>query len=117
MYVTKLEALYNLHAILGHMPYSRIERLILKGIWSGYSFDIALLRKLVNVKCDVCMRMKSIDGKHTGKLHTASAPWRMFSMDITGPFVQASIKENKYQCAIIDTFSKYVWDYYLKTKD
>jgi transposase InsO family protein len=33
------------------------------------------------------------------------------------PVVQASITENKYQCAIIDTFSRYVWDYYLKTKD
>jgi hypothetical protein len=41
----------------------------------------------------------------------------MFSMDITGPFMQASIHENWYQCAIIDTYSKYVWENYLAAKD
>ena len=38
-------------------------------------------------------------------------------MDVTGPFMQASIHESKYQCIIIDTFSKYVWTYFLITKD
>jgi hypothetical protein len=52
-----------------------------------------------------------------GNLHTAIIPWRMFSMDITGPFMQASIHENWYQCAIINTYSKYVWDDYLAAKD
>jgi hypothetical protein len=41
----------------------------------------------------------------------------MFSMDITGPFMQASIYEDWYQCAFIDTYSKYVWDDYLAAKD
>ena len=77
------------------MPYRRIERLILKGIWSGYSFDMVLWRKHLNVKWDVCVQMKSINGKHTGQLHTASPPWRMFSMDINGPSIQVSIKQNK----------------------
>ena len=65
VYVTKIDALYNLHAILGHMPYSRIERMILKGLYNGYSFDISLLKQLVNVKCDICMRAKITDGKRT----------------------------------------------------
>ena len=69
--MTKIEALYNLHAILGHMPYSRIERMILKGLDNGYSFDMSLLLKhLVNVKCDICMRAKITDGKHIGTLYT-----------------------------------------------
>ena len=106
--MTKIDALYNLHAILGHMPYSRIERMILKGLYNGYSFDMSLLKQLVNVKCDICMRAKITDGKHTGTLHTSTIPWRMFAMDITGPFMQASIKGNRYQCIIIDTYSKYV---------
>jgi hypothetical protein len=38
-------------------------------------------------------------------------------MDITEPFMQASIHENYYKCAIIDTYSKYVWDDYLAAKD
>jgi hypothetical protein len=38
-------------------------------------------------------------------------------MDITGPFMQASIKGNRYQCIIIDTDSKYVWTYFIVTKD
>jgi hypothetical protein len=62
------------------------------------------------------MRAKLTDGSHTVNLHTATIPWRMFSMDITGPFMQVSIHENYYQCAIIDTYLKYVWDDYHAAK-
>ena len=48
------------------------------------------------------MRTKLTDGSQTGNLHTATISWRMFSMDITGPFMQASIHENWYQCVIIE---------------
>jgi hypothetical protein len=108
VYVTKIDALYNLYAILGHMPFSRIERMILKGLYNGYSFDMSLFKQLMDVKCVICMRAKITDGKHTGTLHTSTIPWRMFAMDNTGPFMQASIKGNRYQCIIIDTYSKYV---------
>ena len=91
--------------------------MILKGLWNGYSFDLKLLKQLVNIECDICMRAKLTGGSHTSNLHTATIPWRMFSMDITGPFMQASIHENRYQCAIIDTYSKYVWIDYLVAKD
>ena len=36
----------------------------------------------------------------------------MFAMDM-----QASIKGNIYQCISIDTYSKYVWTYFIVTKD
>jgi hypothetical protein len=117
VFVTKIDALYNLHAILEHMPCSRIERMILKGLYNRYSFDMSLLKQLVNVKCDICMRAKIKDGKHTDTLHTSTIPWRMFAMDITGPFMQASIKGNRYQCIIIDTCRKYVWTYFIVTKN
>jgi hypothetical protein len=74
VYVTKIDALYNLHAILGHMLYSRIKRMILKGLYNGYSFDMSLLKQLVNVKCDICTRAKITDQKHTGTLHTSTIP-------------------------------------------
>ena len=32
-------------------------------------------------------------------------------------FAQPSIEGNNYQMAIIDIFTKFVWDYYLETKD
>ena len=70
--MTKIDARYNLHATLGHMPYSRIERMILKGQWNGYSLDLKLLKQLVNIKCDICMRAKLTDSSHTGNLHTAT---------------------------------------------
>ena len=47
-YVTKIDALYNLHAILGHMPYSHIERMILKGLYNDYSFEMSLFKQLVS---------------------------------------------------------------------
>ena len=61
VYVTKIDALYNLRVTLGHMPYSRIERMILKCLWNGYRFDLKLLKQLVNIKCDICMRAKLTD--------------------------------------------------------
>jgi transposase InsO family protein len=63
------------------------------------------------------MRAKITDGKHTGTMHTSTIPWMKFAMDITGPFMQASIKSNRYQCIVIDTYSKYVWTYFIVTKD
>jgi hypothetical protein len=54
--VTKIDALYIFHATLGHMPYSRIERMNLKGLWNFYSFDLKWLKQLVKIKCDMCMR-------------------------------------------------------------
>jgi hypothetical protein len=108
VYVTKIDALYHLHATLGHMTYSRIERMILKGLWNGYCFDMALLKQLVNIKCDICMRAKITDGKHTGKLCRSAIPCRMLAIDITGSLMPASIHESKYQFIMNNTFSKHV---------
>ena len=75
MYSVKTDALYNLHAILGHMPYSRIEKMIRRGIVNGYNFDIKLLKQLLNVKCDVCMRAKITVSSHCRHLHKGTQPW------------------------------------------
>ena len=46
-----------------------------------------------------------------------STAWVNFQTDITAMFNQASLYGNKYMMVIIDTKSKYVWDYYIKTKE
>jgi hypothetical protein len=46
-FLTKSDAVYKLHATLGHLPYSRIERMILKGIWKGYAFDVNLIKQMI----------------------------------------------------------------------
>ena len=117
VYSVKTDAIYNLHAVLGHLQYSRIEKMIRKGIVNGYTFDVKLLKQLVNVKCDICMRAKITDASHSGHLNKADRPWRMLSMDVAGPMKQASIRGNKYQCAIMDTKSTFVWDEYMVHKD
>ena len=38
-------------------------------------------------------------------------------MDLSARFHSVSYQGSYYQIAIIDTKTKYVWDYYLKTKD
>ena len=91
--------------------------MIRRGIVNGYKFDIKLLKQLLNVKCDICMRAKITDSSHSGHLHKGAQPWRLLSMDVAGPFKHVSIKGNRYQCAIIDTSSSYVWDDYIKNKD
>ena len=85
---------------------------MLKGLINGYNFDMSLLKQLVNVKGGTCIRAKITDEKHIGTLYTSTIPWRTFAMDM-----QASIKGNMYQCIIIDTYSKYVWTYFIITKD
>ena len=60
LYVTKADASYNLHATLGHMPYSRIERMVRRGIWSGYNFDRKFLKDMLNVRCDICLCAKML---------------------------------------------------------
>ena len=115
--MTKAEAVYKLHASLGHLPYSRIERMILKGIMKGYTFDLKLLKQLLNTKCDICLRAKITDAGHNGTLFHAEEPWHTFSFDITGPFQQRSIHGNFYMEAIMDTASKYVFPSFIDTKD
>jgi hypothetical protein len=63
-FLTKTDAIYKLHATLGHLPYSRIERMILKGIIKGYTFDVNLIKQMMKVKCDICMRAKITDSSH-----------------------------------------------------
>ena len=83
LYDTKADASYNLHATLGHMPYSRIERMVRKRIWNGYSYDRKFLKDMLNVRCDICLRAKITDASHTGQLYRATRPWRTFSFDVT----------------------------------
>ena len=117
LYKTKTDALYNLHLTLGHLPFSRIERMIRNGIWNKYVFDVELLKQLVNVRCNICMCAKITDGSHTSHLFRSDKPWRMFCMDVQGPFAQASIHGNYYHCPIIDTCSIYVFNNFLVDKD
>ena len=72
--MTKADASYNLHATLGHIPYSRIKRMVRRGIWNGYSFDRKFLKDMLNVRCDICLRAKITDASHTGQLYRATRP-------------------------------------------
>jgi len=67
-YLTKAEALTNLHMILGHLPYARIEQLIKKGIFYNVSIDVKLLKTLLLARCDICLRAKITENAHKGKL-------------------------------------------------
>ena len=73
-FVAKTDAIYKLHATLGHLPYSRIERMILKGIMKGYTFDVNLIKQMMKVKCDICMRAKITDSLHKGNLFHSDKP-------------------------------------------
>ena len=67
-FLTKTDAVYKLHATLGHLPYSRFELMIQKGIMKGYTFDVNLIKQMMKVKCDICMRAKITDSLHKGRL-------------------------------------------------
>ena len=105
--------MYKLHASLEHLPYSRIERMILKGIMKGYTFDLKLLKQLLNTKCDICLRAIT-DAGHKGHLFHSDEPWHTFSFDITGPFQQRSIHGIFYMGAVINTATKRVFPSMIK---
>jgi hypothetical protein len=63
-FLTKSDAVYKLHTTLGHLSYSRIERMILKGIMKVYAFDVNPIKQMMKVKCDICMRAKITDSSH-----------------------------------------------------
>jgi hypothetical protein len=117
VYITKVEALELLHLQLGHLPYQRIERMLQLGVRTGNNLDKKLLQQLVRQKCDICIRAKTSDSAHTGSLPVPDEAWRRFSTDLSAKFNTMPIHGNYYQMAIIDVKTKYIWDYYLETKD
>jgi hypothetical protein len=80
VYITKTEALQLLHVPLGHLPYHRIENLLQLGVISGPKLDKQLLKQLIRLKCDVCIRAKATDSKHTGKLRIPDNTLERFSI-------------------------------------
>jgi transposase InsO family protein len=99
------------------MSYSRIEKLIKKGVFYNVNIDVKLLKSLLLARCDICLRAKLCENPHKGNLKILPVPWRTFSTDLSAKFDQPSIEGNFYHMAIIDNFTKYVWYYYLVTKD
>ena len=83
----------------------------------GYTFDLKLLKQLLNTKCDICLRAKLTDAGHKGHLFHSDEPWHTFSFDITGPFQQRSIHGNFYMGAIMDTATKHVFPSFIETKN
>ena len=63
------------------------------------------------------MRSKNTDAAHNGHIPVESTAWVNFQTDITAMFVQDSLYGNMYMMVIINKKSKYVWDYFIKTKD
>ena len=117
VYITKTEALELLDVQLEHLLHHRIERLLPLGVISEPKLDKQLLKQPIRQKCDVCIRAKATDSNHTGKLCVPDDTWEQFSVDLSAKFEKRSIHGNYYQMAIIDVKSKYIWDFYLKTKD
>ena len=63
------------------------------------------------------MRSKIADAAHNGHISVGSTAWVNFQTDITAMFDQDSLCGNMYVMVIINKKSKYVWDYFIKTKD
>ena len=94
-YLAKADALELLHSQPGHMPYSRIEIMIAKGIIKGMSLDNKTIEALKREKCHVCMRSKNTDAAHNRHIPVGSNAWVNFETDITAMFDQASLYGNK----------------------
>jgi hypothetical protein len=117
VYLTKVEALELLHFEVGYLPYQWIDRMLQLGVLARINMDKKLPHQQVRQKCDICIRAKATDSAHTGSLPVPDDAWRRFSTDVSAKFNTMSIHVIYYQMPIINVKTKYVWDYYLETKD
>ena len=95
-YLAKADALELLHSQLGHMPYSRIEVMIGKGIIKGMTLDDKTLKTLKREKCHVCVRSRNTDAAHNGHIPVGSTSLVNFQTDITAMFDHASLWQQVY---------------------
>ena len=77
-YLAMADSLELLHSELGHMPYSRIEVMIGKGVIKGMTLDNKTLKALQREKCHVCMRSKNTDAAHNGHIPVVCTAWVNF---------------------------------------
>ncbi|GKB01089.1 integrase, catalytic region, zinc finger, CCHC-type containing protein [Tanacetum coccineum] len=68
--------------------------------------------------CSACERGKSKKASHPPKLVPSDhSKLELLHMDLCGPMRVASINGKKYILVIVDEFSRYMWVYFLRSKD
>ncbi|GJY80686.1 retrovirus-related pol polyprotein from transposon TNT 1-94 [Tanacetum coccineum] len=68
--------------------------------------------------CSACEQGKSKKSSHLPKLVPSNhSKLELLHMDLCGPMRVASINGKKYILVIVDNYSRYMWVYFLRTKD
>ena len=80
---------------------------------TGFNFDAT--SKLVF--CEVCPRGKQHRNKFPTSIRRAKKPLELVHSDLCGEMGEKSLSEAKYFLSFIDDNTRYVWVYFLKSKD
>ncbi|GJZ25475.1 integrase, catalytic region, zinc finger, CCHC-type containing protein [Tanacetum coccineum] len=68
--------------------------------------------------CSACERGKSKKASHSPKLVSSdNSKLELLHMDLCGPMRVASINGKRYILVIVDDYSRYIWVYFLRSKD
>ena len=101
------------HARFGHLSASTLQQASKDGLVDGLP-SISASSSI----CQACLR-----GKQTRlpfpqeATHRASKPLELVHSDLCGPMTAESLGGALYMMVIVDDFSRYIWVYFLKSKD
>ncbi|RUS90533.1 hypothetical protein EGW08_001710 [Elysia chlorotica] len=76
-----------------------------------------ITHKTENFKCEVCPQAKMTDSRSRIPDDSASAPFDLVHIDLSGPIDPESIDGHKYALVCVDSFSKLTCVYFLKHKN
>ncbi|KAK3716454.1 hypothetical protein RRG08_057377 [Elysia crispata] len=99
------------HEALGHCNTQDILKL------EGKVEGMVITNKTDKFQCEVCPQGKMTDFRSRVPDNSASAPFELVHIDLSGPIDPISIDGHRYALACVDSFSNLACVYFLKHKD
>lgn len=106
---------YEWHCALGHLNKSQLQLMARSKMVNGMDLDADTFQ---DFECDACVQAKH-SRRSFPKAAAASydAVGDIIFSDIWGPARTTSLQGNSYMITFTDGYSRWVWTYYIKTRD
>nr|GEZ50596.1 ribonuclease H-like domain-containing protein [Tanacetum cinerariifolium] len=102
------------HRCLSHLNFGAINHLARQGLVRG----LPKLKFEKDHLCSACAMGKSTKKTHKPKSEdTNQEKLYLFHMDLCGPMRVESVNEKKYILVIVDDYSRFTWEKFLRSKD
>nr|GFA73361.1 retrovirus-related Pol polyprotein from transposon TNT 1-94 [Tanacetum cinerariifolium] len=102
------------HQRLSHLNFATINNLVKNNLVQG----LPKMKFEKDHLCSVCEQGKIHRKQHKSKTAFASnKPLYLLDMDLCGPMRVESINEKRYVLVVVDDYSRYIWVFFLHSKD